>query len=243
MASNNYAEVITDLTEARRIMAEFEDMAARGCSFKVLQFNPAVDRYEISCWRESNFPTLPDVEEGGTTLEGAAIAALWNSNPDTVGAVNFGNGYFGLFFESEGQRHIAIPEQLAALIKRKRMHEDSTGLEKDREQLMTKQEIEALGQAMLKDHGISDWSVRAVCERDDMGDEDDIAGRYGRAFHQERLIWVNMRYAGDRTLVREILLHEVAHALLGAREGDQHGDEFQVKLREIGGGLVEAPRK
>jgi hypothetical protein len=105
---------------------------------------------------------------------------------------------------------------------------------------MTKQEIEALGQAMVKEHGLSDWTVRAVYEQDDMGDEDDIAGRYGRAFHEERLIWVNMRYADDPTLVREILLHEIAHALLGRREGDQHGKEFRVKLREIGGGQFDA---
>jgi hypothetical protein len=105
---------------------------------------------------------------------------------------------------------------------------------------MTKQEIEALGHAMLEEHGLSDWSVRAVYEQDDMGDEDDIAGRYGSAFHEERLIWVNMRYADDPMLVREILLHEIAHALLGQRQGDQHGEEFRVKLREIGGGLFDA---
>ena len=75
---------------------------------------------------------------------------------------------------------------------------------------MTKQEIEALGQAMVKEHGLSDWTVRAVYEQDDMGDEDDIAGSYGRAFHEERLIWVDMRYAEDPTLVGEILLHEIA---------------------------------
>jgi hypothetical protein len=105
---------------------------------------------------------------------------------------------------------------------------------------MTKQEIEALGEAMLKQHGLLDWTVRTVYEQDDMGDEDDIAGRYGRAFHEERLIWVNMRYAADPTLVREILLHEIAHALLGQREGDQHDEEFRAKLQEIGGGLVDA---
>lgn len=107
---------------------------------------------------------------------------------------------------------------------------------------MTKQEIEALGKAMLKEHGLSDWTVRAVHEQDDMGDEDDIAGRYGRAFYEETLIWVNMRYADDPTLVREILLHEIAHALVGQREGDQHGEEFRIKLREIGGGLFGATR-
>lgn len=99
---------------------------------------------------------------------------------------------------------------------------------------MTKQEIETLGQAMLKAHGLSAWIARAVYEQDDMGDADDIAGSLGRAFHEEKLIWVNMRYADDPTLVREILLHEIAHALVGQR-GDQHGEEFRVRLREIGG--------
>jgi hypothetical protein len=114
-------------------------------------------------------------------------------------------------------------------------------VERDREQPMTRQEIEALGQAMLKEHGLPEWTVRAVYEQDDTGDEDDIVGSYGRAFHEEKLIWVNMRYADDPAFVREILLHEIAHALLGQREGDQHGGEFRIKLREIGGGLVEAP--
>jgi len=110
-----------------------------------------------------------------------------------------------------------------------------------KEMEMTKHEIEALGQAMLNEHGLPDWAVRAVYVQDDMGDEDNIAGRYGRAFHEEkRLIWVNMRYADDPTLVREILLHEIAHALLGQREGDQHGEEFRFKLRAIGGGLFDA---
>src|SRR5579885_1337415 len=54
MASNNYAEVITDFTEAQRVQAELESMAARGSSFKVRQFNPEVDRFEVACRRESN---------------------------------------------------------------------------------------------------------------------------------------------------------------------------------------------
>lgn len=48
---------------------------------------------------------------------------------------------------------------------------------------MTKQEIEALGEAMLKEHGLPEWTVGAVYEQDDMGDEDDIAGSYGRAYY------------------------------------------------------------
>jgi len=105
---------------------------------------------------------------------------------------------------------------------------------------MTRPEIEGLGESMLKEHGLHDWTVRAVSEEYDTGDpEDDIKGSYGRTYFEERLIWVNMRYADDPTLVREILLHEIAHALIGQQKGDQHGEEFQVKLREIGGTLFE----
>jgi len=103
MGSNNYAEVISDPTKARQVLAEFEGLAARGGSFKVLGFNPDVDRFAISLGRESNFPTLPDVEEGGATMDGAAVSAVWNANADTVQAVNFGNGHSGLYYESGGR--------------------------------------------------------------------------------------------------------------------------------------------
>lgn len=97
---------------------------------------------------------------------------------------------------------------------------------------MTKQKIEALGRVMLEEHGLPDWSVRAVREEDDMGDEDDIAGSRGRCYYEERLIWVNMRYADDPHMVRQILLHEITHALLAP--GIHHGQEFRAKAREIG---------
>jgi len=106
---------------------------------------------------------------------------------------------------------------------------------------MTKQEIEALGQSMLKEHGLHDWAIRAVSEEYDTGDpEDDIEGFYGHTCFPEKLIWVNMRYADDPALVREILLHEIAHALLGQRErrsarggilGQAAGDRRAVWLR------------
>jgi hypothetical protein len=35
MASNNYAEVMTDSTKAQRVLAELEGMAARGCRVEV----------------------------------------------------------------------------------------------------------------------------------------------------------------------------------------------------------------
>jgi hypothetical protein len=110
LASNNYAEVIIDSTEADWVVAEFEGMAVRGCSFKILQFDPARDQFEVSCWQESNFPTLLDVEAGGTIMDGTAAATLWSMNAGTVEAVNFGNGYFGLYYESEGRGYLAIRE-------------------------------------------------------------------------------------------------------------------------------------
>jgi hypothetical protein len=102
-------------------------------------------------------------------------------------------------------------------------------------QRQVKQQIEALGQAMLKKHGLFDWKVAAAREEDDMYYDDEISGHYGLAFLDEKLIWVNMRYADDPVLIREILLHEIAHALLGEREGDSHDEVFRAKLREIGG--------
>lgn len=105
--------------------------------------------------------------------------------------------------------------------------------EKDKTQPMTKQEIEALGQAMLREHGLSDWTVRAVREEDDDGDpEDDIEGSRGRCYYEEKLIWVNIRYADDALVVREILLHEMTHALLPPGTG--HGEEFRAKATELG---------
>jgi hypothetical protein len=111
MPSNNYAEVITDSAEARRVLAELESMAAQGSSFIVRQFNPEVDQFEISCWRVSNYPTLIDVEVGGKAMDGAAATALWNANADTLKSINFGNGHFGLFSESEGRCYVAVPDR------------------------------------------------------------------------------------------------------------------------------------
>jgi hypothetical protein len=108
MASNNYAEVITDSTEAQQVVAKFESMAEQGYSFKVLQFNPELDRFNDSCWRESNYPTLLDVEASGTTMDGATVVVLWKSNARTVQAIDFGNTYFGLYYESLDRSYIAI---------------------------------------------------------------------------------------------------------------------------------------
>ena len=77
-----------------RSTAGLSGVRKHGCAglrFEVLQFDPDVDRFEVACWRESNFPTLLDVEAGGTTMDGVAATALWNANADTLKSINFGN--------------------------------------------------------------------------------------------------------------------------------------------------------
>ena len=69
MGSNNEAAVITDPTKTRQVLAEFEGLAARGASFKVLGFNPDLDRFAISPGRESNLLTLQNVEMEGAVLD------------------------------------------------------------------------------------------------------------------------------------------------------------------------------
>ena len=109
MASNNYATVINDLTKSRQIIADFKRLATQGSTFKLLEFNPDVDRFAIFGGRESNFPCLQDVEEGGATVDGPTAQALWSSHGDAVEAVDFGNGHAGLFCESDGLGYMAIP--------------------------------------------------------------------------------------------------------------------------------------
>jgi hypothetical protein len=77
-----------------------------------LKFNPEVDRFPISLGRESNFPTLLDIEAVGTIMEGAVAGALWNTNRGTLKAVNFGNGYFGPFGELKVST--TLPSRMAA---------------------------------------------------------------------------------------------------------------------------------
>ena len=41
-------------------------------------------------------------------MDGAAVAALWKSNARTVQAIDFGNTYRGLYYESHDRSYIAI---------------------------------------------------------------------------------------------------------------------------------------
>ena len=107
MASNNYAAVIEDTAQAQKVLADLNDVAVQGQAFKVLEFNPDTDRFDISGGRESNFPTLDVVEESGTAIDGPT---LLSKLADVAQAIDFGNGHVGLFYASDGLRYIAIPD-------------------------------------------------------------------------------------------------------------------------------------
>ena len=76
MASNNYAEEITDAIEAEKVLAMFERLALLGRTFKAMEFNPDRDRYAISCGRESNLPPYPEVEDFGEIRDGQIAKAI-----------------------------------------------------------------------------------------------------------------------------------------------------------------------
>jgi len=113
MASNNYAEVITDTIEAEQVLAMFERLATLGRPFKALKFNPDTDRFAISLGRESNLPPFPEVEDCGETRDGQTAKAMWRSI-DTVQAVSFGNGLVGLVCECDGRHWMLIPADKAS---------------------------------------------------------------------------------------------------------------------------------
>lgn len=108
MASNNYAEEITDRIKAEQVLATFERLATMGRTFKVLEFNPDTDRFAISCGRESNLPPYPEVEDCGETRDGQTAKAMWRSRDD-IQAVSFGNGLVGLICKCDGRYWMLIP--------------------------------------------------------------------------------------------------------------------------------------
>jgi len=110
MASNNYAEEITDAIEAEKVLAMFERLALLGRTFKAMEFNPDRDRYAISCGRESNLPPYPEVEDFGEIRDGQTAKAMWR-NRVAVQAVTFGNGLVGVICEFGGGHWMLIPAE------------------------------------------------------------------------------------------------------------------------------------
>ena len=126
MASNNYAEGITDRIKAEQVLAMFERLATMGRTFKVLEFNPDTDRFGISCGRESNLPPYPEVEDCRQTRDGQTAKAMWRSRDD-VQAVSFGNGLVGLICKCDGQYWMVIPAGTGTAYSTDQVHASHAG--------------------------------------------------------------------------------------------------------------------
>ena len=110
MASNNYAQEITDRIEAKQVLARFERLAAQGRVFQALELNPHTDRFAISLGRESNLPPFPEVEHCGEVRDSETAKAMWSSG-DAVQPVSFGNGLLGLLCKCGARHWMLIPAE------------------------------------------------------------------------------------------------------------------------------------
>jgi predicted SprT family Zn-dependent metalloprotease len=80
-----------------------------------------------------------------------------------------------------------------------------------------------LAGALMKQHGLVDWSFRF----------DHARRRFGSCRCRLKLITLSrpLTFLNDETQVRDTILHEIAHALT---PGAGHGDLWKRKCREIG---------
>jgi hypothetical protein len=123
---------------------------------------------------------------------------------------------------------------------------------------MNLQDVESLARRMMDEHGLTDWEFGffelslkrryffprkmhvGLCSHG--GEWYDRVGRdrYMRAYHKPKISLLD-RFAkvSDEQAVREILLHEIAHALLGRRARGRgkriHDAKFKEMLLRIGG--------
>lgn len=83
---------------------------------------------------------------------------------------------------------------------------------------------ETLARAYMDAHGLADWSFGF----------DRAKRRLGQTDYATRTITISRHYAenGDRELVRNTMLHEIAHALVGPGQG--HGAAWQEQARTLG---------
>ncbi len=89
---------------------------------------------------------------------------------------------------------------------------------------MTPGEAQALGEKLLRDHGLDDW--RFAFDR--------ARSRLGACHFHRRTITLSRHLVAlnGRAEIEETLLHEIAHALVGPGHG--HGPAWQRMARRIG---------
>ena len=84
-------------------------------------------------------------------------------------------------------------------------------------------EATARAEALLRKHGLNDWSVQIFGKRSVLGE----------AWHKQKTIKISkfFVYVANAEQFEGIVLHEVAHALLGPGFG--HGEEFVATCTRI----------
>ena len=85
-------------------------------------------------------------------------------------------------------------------------------------------EVAGEARALMDEHGLHDWTFRFSAAE----------SRLGECRERERLIRLSRRHAvnGDPRAVRDTILHEIAHALAGAKA--RHGPGWKAVARRIG---------
>ena len=85
-------------------------------------------------------------------------------------------------------------------------------------------EVAREARALMDEHGLQEWTFRFSAAR----------GRLGECRERERLIRLSRRHAvnGGPREVRDTILHEIAHALAGARA--RHGPAWKAIAKRIG---------
>ena len=113
----------------------------------------------------------------------------------------------------DGERW-AVPYRLLA-------HRDEPSRENNEHRLV---EVAALARELMDAHGLANWTFRFSAART----------RLGECREREKLIRVSLRHAvaSDAGAVRDTILHEIAHALAGAKAG--HGPAWKAIAERIG---------
>lgn len=85
-------------------------------------------------------------------------------------------------------------------------------------------EVARQARTLMDEHGLHEWTFRFSAAE----------SRLGECRERERLIRLGRRHAvnGDPRAVRDTILHEIAHALAGAKAG--HGPAWKAVARRIG---------
>ena len=100
-------------------------------------------------------------------------------------------------------------------------HLDQTSRDANERRLV---EAAELARELMDEHGLQDWSFEFSSAR----------RRLGECREREKLIRVAIHHAvaGDPRGIRDTILHEIAHALAGAKSG--HGPAWKAIARRIG---------